>query len=76
MGFFIAVGIISLVVGLLFIIAPGTLRDINERTSRLVSNVEDTIFAYRVGVGLSLIIASLLFFFVAYYMRLKGFYFR
>ncbi len=72
MGLFIAVGILSLLVGLLFIISPATLRNLNEATSKLVTNMEEKAFSYRMGVGLFLVIASLLFFFVAYYIKIKG----
>lgn len=72
MGYFIAVGILALVVGGLFLFAPGLLQDMNERSARLVSNIESKAFVYRLGVGLSLLIASLLFFFVAYYIKVRG----
>ena len=72
MGYFIAIGIVSIAFGLLFIFAPDKLRALNNRTSRLVSAIEDSVFVYRLGVGISLLIASVLFFFVAYYIKLKG----
>lgn len=72
MGYFIAIGVVSIVFGLLFLLAPEQLRSLNNRTSRLVSTIENSVFIYRMGVGISLIIASVLFFFVAYYIKLKG----
>lgn len=68
MEYFIAVGILSLVMGIFFIFAPEMLRTINEMSSRMVSRVEEAAFTYRIGIGLFLVIASLLFFFVAYYI--------
>ena len=72
MELFIGIGVISLVVGLLFLIAPGLLKDANDATSRFIASFEEGLFEKRVGVGLSLVIASLLFFFVAYYINLRG----
>ncbi|MBI5049219.1 MAG: hypothetical protein HZB54_09815 [Deltaproteobacteria bacterium] len=72
MGFFVAMGVFSLIVGLLFIISPATLRAMNEKASTMVTSFEEKAFTYRLGVGVSLIIASLLFFFVAYYIRIRG----
>lgn len=72
MGLFIAIGVLSLIFGLLFIIAPSILKNLNELTSRMAINVEEKAFTYRFGVGISMVIASLLFFFVAYYIKVKG----
>ncbi len=71
MALFIFIGVLSLVTGLLFLIAPKKLREINDKCSTVVTNLEDKAFTYRAGVGLSLIIASVLFFFVAWYINLK-----
>ena len=72
MVLFIAIGAVSLIVGVMFLFAPDALRKANDETSKLITNVEDWIFDKKIGVGLSMIIASLLFFFVAYYIDLKG----
>lgn len=72
MELFIVVGILSLVFGLFFIASPTTLRTMSERTNRAIMDLEAKAFTYRLGVGLSLIIASLLFFFVAWYINVKG----
>jgi hypothetical protein len=72
MLFFIAVGLLSLFVGGLFIFSPDLLRKINEGGMRLVSSIDTATFTYRIGIGASLVIASLLFFFVAYYIAVKG----
>lgn len=72
MVYFIAIGVVSIIFGLLFVFAPDKLRVFNDKTSRVVGSFEKNAFTYRMGVGISLIIASLLFFFVAYYLRLKG----
>ncbi len=72
MTLFIIVGIIALVTGIFFILAPEELRSLNEMSSKLIADLEQKAFDYRIGVGLSFIIASLLFFFVAYYIHIKG----
>ena len=72
MGYFIAVGVLALAVGFLFLFAPGFLNTLNIRSARLVTSFETKAFTYRVGLGISLVIASILFFFVAYYIRVRG----
>lgn len=72
MKLFIAVGVLSLIFGLLFIIAPAVLKSLNEFTNRMVINIEEKVFTYRFGVGISMVVASLLFFFVAYYIKVRG----
>jgi len=72
MSFFIAVGVVALTVGSLFILAPETLRKLNEAGTRIAADLDSTAFSHRIGVGLSLVISSLLFFFVAWYIALRG----
>lgn len=72
MVFFILVGALSLITGILFILAPDLLRSINEKTARLITSIDSAVFAYRAGLGIVFIVASILFFFVAYYIKSKG----
>ncbi len=72
MVLFIVIGVIALIVGVMFLVAPDQLKKANEAANQLVSTVEEWIFSKKTGVGLSMIIASLLFFFVAYYINIKG----
>ena len=72
MAAFISIGIISLLVGVLFILSPDTLRRINDWSMTMVSAFDRKAFKYRTGLGLTLIIASILFFFVAYYISVRG----
>ncbi|MFQ5464972.1 MAG: hypothetical protein ACE5EI_03500 [Thermodesulfobacteriota bacterium] len=72
MGFFIVAGILSLSVGFLFIVSPNTIRRINEAGTRMITNIDSAVFSRRLGVGVTLMISSLLFFFVAYYMYARG----
>ena len=72
MELFIGMGILALAFGLFFIISPASLKTANEWTSKTLANFEEKTFTYRIGVGISLIVESLLFFFVAYYIMIKG----
>lgn len=69
---FTVIGILVFVFGLLFIIAPATLKAISEWTNKVVADLEARAFTYRLGVGLFLMIAGLLFFFVAWYIKIRG----
>ncbi|PIV66017.1 MAG: hypothetical protein COS10_08465 [Nitrospirae bacterium CG01_land_8_20_14_3_00_44_22] len=66
------IGILAGVMGLLLLFAPGGLRKINEMSQRMVARIDITTFKYRIGFGVSLIIASLFLFFMAYYFKVKG----
>lgn len=72
MELFIVVGILSLVFGLFFIASPTTLRTMSERANMVMMDLEAKAFTYRLGVGFFLMIASLLFFFVAWYISVMG----
>jgi TRAP-type C4-dicarboxylate transport system permease large subunit len=72
MIFFIAAGLLSLSIGFLFIFFPGAIMALNDAGKRMVTNVDAAAFSHRGGLGLTLIIASLLFFFVAYYISVRG----
>lgn len=72
MGFFIIVGILAMSVGLLFIFSPNTIRRINDIGTRMITNIDSAAFSRRLGVGITLLISSFLFFFVAYYMYVRG----
>lgn len=72
MGTFIAIGLLAFITGLFLLISPGTLGWINEKTKIVVTSLDRVAFDYRVGFGIFFIIASLLFFFVAYYIRIRG----
>ncbi|MEK6530983.1 MAG: hypothetical protein AABZ23_00645 [Deltaproteobacteria bacterium] len=72
MGIFIVIGAIALIAGLSFLAAPQMMKRLSETSARIVTSIDSTALSYRTGLGISLIIASLLFFFVAYYIRIKG----
>ncbi len=72
MIYFILIGVMALTVGFMFVFSPGGLRSINEKSVKIISNIDAGIFRYHIGVGLALIISSFIFFFVAYYINQKG----
>jgi hypothetical protein len=72
MIYFILIGVMALTVGFMFVFFPGGLRSINEKSVKIITNIDACIFRYHIGVGLALIISSFLFFFLAYYINQKG----
>ena len=73
MGDFAAIiGVIAGVMGLLLLFAPGVLRKFNEYSKKMIAQIDTVTFSYRIGFGVSLIIASLFMFFMAYYFKVKG----
>jgi len=75
MLFLIFAGIIALVFGGLILFSPQTIRNLNDKVSglmgRFVFSVDEEVYRLRVGIGISLILASGLFFFVAYFLIKK-----
>ncbi|MEW6408715.1 MAG: hypothetical protein AB1488_01200 [Nitrospirota bacterium] len=68
---FSMLGILSTFFGILFLFSPKTITKINERVNKLLLDLDKRTLAYRGGIGLSMLIAAVLFFFIAYYMRMK-----
>ncbi|MBI5206037.1 MAG: hypothetical protein HZA11_14080 [Nitrospirae bacterium] len=65
--FCILIGAIAFALGFLLILAPNSVRKLNELSAKMIAKIDSLTFSYRVGVGVSLIIASLFMFFMAYY---------
>ena len=64
---FILVGIIALLVGIMYLIAPGTLIKLGTLFNQIVST-DDKTMKYRISVGEVFIIVGLFFLFMAYYI--------
>ena len=64
---FILVGIIALLVGLMYLIAPGTLIKLSALFNQIVST-DDKTMKYRISVGVVFIIIGFFFLFMAYYI--------
>lgn len=66
------IAVIAGVMGLLLLFAPGVLKKFNEYSKKMIAQIDAVTFSYRIGFGVSLIIASLFMFFMAYYFKVKG----
>ena len=66
------IAVLAGVMGLLLLFAPGVLKKLNELSARMIARIDTVTFSYRIGFGVSLIIASLFMFFMAYYFNIKG----
>jgi hypothetical protein len=66
------IGILAGVMGLLLLFAPGVLRKINDFSKKMISQIDTITFSYRIGFGVSLLIASLFLVFMGYYFKVKG----
>jgi hypothetical protein len=64
---FILVGIIALLVGIMYLIAPGTLIKLGTLFNQIVST-DDKTMKYRISVGVVFIIVGFFFLFMAYYI--------
>lgn len=69
-------GLISLVFGILFLFFPQVLRNLNDKANSIMTmslaSLDEHIMKMRLGVGISLIIASILLFFVIFYIIKKS----
>lgn len=66
-SFCILIGVIAFALGFLLLFAPNSVRKLNELSAKMIAKIDTLTFSYRIGVGVSLIIASLFMFFMAYY---------
>ena len=64
---FILVGIVALLVGIMYLIAPGTLIKLGTLFNQIVST-DDKTMKYRISVGVVFIIVGFFFLFMAYYI--------
>lgn len=62
------IAVIALIFGLLFLFSPQTLKKMNKKASQVISKTDESFLKNRVAVGVILIIASLIMF----YIGLKG----
>jgi len=66
-----AAGIISLVFGAILLVSPKTLKKLSKKLDQTLVHVEKKVYNLRVGIGTSLILASIMIFFVVYYLVRK-----
>ncbi len=60
------VGILALIAGVALVFAPSILRKVNDISAKSVIKIDTLTFAYRIWVGVSLLIASAFMLFMAY----------
>ncbi|TAL23772.1 MAG: hypothetical protein EPN94_08815 [Nitrospirae bacterium] len=66
-GFSILIGVLAFVVGSLLLVAPNSIKKLNEISAKMIAKIDSITFSYRIGFGVSLLIASAFMFFMAYY---------
>jgi len=66
MGLMIFLGLIALVVGGLLIVSPQALVNVSNQMNRMVTRIDEQVVKYRIGFGVSLILAAAFLFFYAY----------
>lgn len=64
---FIFVGIIALLAGIMYLVAPGTLIKLSALLNQIVSTDHKTM-KYRISVGVIFIVIGIFFLFMAYYL--------
>lgn len=62
------IALVALVFGLLFLFSPQTLKKMNKKASQVISKTDESFLKNRIAVGIILIVASLIMF----YMGLKN----
>ena len=75
MPYIVFAGVVSLLFGILFLFAPHKIHKMNNVISKFISktlaNFDEKIYNLRVGVGVSLVLISVLCFFVTYFLIKK-----
>lgn len=66
-SFCIVIGVLAFVIGFLLLVAPGFIKKLNELSAKIIAKIDTVTFSYRIGFGVSLILASIFMFFMAYY---------
>lgn len=59
-------GTVSLIVGVLLLVSPHSLIKASHELNRMVAKVDEQVLKYRLGVGVSLLIAAAFLFLYAY----------
>ena len=65
--FLLIVAIASLILVILFLVSPQTVRDLSDKLNKTISFIDEKLFAYRLTTGISLIIVSIFIFLCLYY---------
>lgn len=68
MFWMLLLGLVALLIGGLLIASPNTLLKINQELNRMVTRIDEQVLKYRIGFGVSLILAAIFLFFYAFMM--------
>ena len=75
MWFLILAGTIAFLSGFLFLFSPKTLQQLSSKVNTVINKmsvpIDEKIYKFRIGVGVSLLLIAGLFFFIAYYLTKK-----
>ncbi|MEI6631757.1 MAG: hypothetical protein WCL25_03985 [bacterium] len=75
MFFLFFAGLVAFVFGILFLFFPKALKDLNDTAkshmSKLVFSIDEQAYRLRIGIGISLLLSSLLVFLVVYFLFKK-----
>ena len=71
MLFLIFAGIVSLVFGVIILCYPKTVEVLSKKFDKAVVKVEEKVYTLKKGIGVSMILASGMIFFVVYYILRK-----
>ncbi|MFA5320666.1 MAG: hypothetical protein WBE75_02740 [Candidatus Omnitrophota bacterium] len=71
MGFLIFAGIVALIFGVLILFFPRAIYRVSEKVNKMTFHIDESIYAMRAGVGVSLILVAVMVMFVAYFLFRK-----
>ena len=75
MWFLILAGIVALLGGILFLFSPKTLHQLSNKINATMNKIrvpiDEKVYKLRIGVGISLLLAAGLLFFIVYYLAKK-----
>lgn len=71
MGFLIFAGIVALIFGILILFFPRAIYRVSEKVNKMTFHIDESIYAMRAGVGVSLILVAAMVMFVAYFLLKK-----
>jgi len=69
MMWMVFLGAVALIVGALLVFSPHSLVKASEELNRMVTRIDEKVVKYRIGFGVSLILAAIFLFFYAYMQR-------
>jgi uncharacterized BrkB/YihY/UPF0761 family membrane protein len=62
----VLMGLVALMIGGLLVFSPQKLQKMSDDLNRMVTRIDERVIKYRIGVGISLILAAVFLFFYAY----------